>query len=164
MRWPDAPTCHGAEAGARWKAFTIQGTFAAGHGEPPTPDAMKWFRQCTWCGSLHPEDLIIAIERGAVLSSADWKYGWPHKFYLDRIWNPTPNVHVLRSARYKDDKISDVVWGPAGELHAKWYTTHVSDEGYDDDAWGRLTRVVSDKTGIAFVRGVEGVMWLKQPP
>ncbi len=39
------------------------------------------FRRCSYCGSVHPEDLVAEPEWHA--SWADQKYGWPHKFYVD---------------------------------------------------------------------------------
>jgi hypothetical protein len=41
------------------------------------------FRQCSYDGSIHPEDLYIGLTRkGWTLEGSDWKYGWPHKFYV----------------------------------------------------------------------------------
>lgn len=60
------------------------------HGNP--------WRTCVYCGSIHPADLLNMQEpsmmRSIDLGSgppldipnvewADWKYGWPHKLYLD---------------------------------------------------------------------------------
>ena len=39
------------------------------------------FRRCSYCGSVHPEDL--AAEPAWHAEWADRKYGWPHKFYAD---------------------------------------------------------------------------------
>lgn len=55
-------------------------------------------RSCSYCGSLHPEDLVYWLEhKGMQLSGADWKYGWAHKFYL--VGGPSQpikfyNVHL----------------------------------------------------------------------
>ena len=38
---------------------------------------------CDYCGSMTPQDAIrILKEEHSNGSGADWKYGWPHKFYL----------------------------------------------------------------------------------
>jgi hypothetical protein len=44
------------------------------------PSRGEHFRRCSYCGSMHPEDLVT-IARGRV-DWADRKYGWPHKFYV----------------------------------------------------------------------------------
>ncbi|HEY6925146.1 MAG TPA: hypothetical protein VI653_16845, partial [Steroidobacteraceae bacterium] len=43
-----------------------------------------------YCGSMHPQELAAAIRLGATVSWADWKYGWPHKVYVDKA----PNRYV----------------------------------------------------------------------
>lgn len=45
-------------------------------------------RSCGYCGSMHPADLAAAIRAGARVSWADWKYGWPHKAYVEGVPNP----------------------------------------------------------------------------
>jgi hypothetical protein len=45
-------------------------------------------RQCSYCGSVHPEDLLKLFETGAYLSGSDWKYGYPHKYYVEKVPNP----------------------------------------------------------------------------
>lgn len=52
------------------------------------------FRTCSYCGCMHPADLLAAIKAGATLGGSDWKYGWPHKFYVYSIPNPDPNAMV----------------------------------------------------------------------
>jgi hypothetical protein len=42
------------------------------------------FRRCSYCGSMHPEDFVAAAQAGAEVDrGVDWKYGWPHKVYVD---------------------------------------------------------------------------------
>ncbi len=39
---------------------------------------------CPYCGSLSVEDVIRLLKTpGTSYSCADWKYGWPHKFYIN---------------------------------------------------------------------------------
>lgn len=52
-------------------------------------------RGCSWCGSMHPADLAAAIRAGATGSWADFKYGWPHKWYVDGV--PNPHAGMLES-------------------------------------------------------------------
>lgn len=64
--------------------------------EPATRDdgyEGRPFRTCSYCGCIHPDDLIVALKAGAKLQGADLKYGWPHKFYVDSI--PSTNKGAL---------------------------------------------------------------------
>lgn len=74
----------------------------------------KLIRTCTYCGGIHPEDLIVLLDAGARLERTDWKYGWPHKFYV----------------------INDECdfWG-------KFYTTHMQDSCVTDEIRERVQRV-----------------------
>jgi hypothetical protein len=38
--------------------------------------------RCSYCGSISPTLLAKLIADGAIMSLADMKYGWPHKFYV----------------------------------------------------------------------------------
>jgi hypothetical protein len=53
------------------------------------------FRRCSWCGSVHPDDLAAETDWRA--SWADRKYGWPHKFYVD-ILNRDPEALFVVSS------------------------------------------------------------------
>lgn len=91
--WPERPICHDSD----WQAQRFGQTSWRPKGEKlhPSNDLPMAFRTCSYCGSIHPEDLIEAIKAGATLGGADWKYGWPHKFYVDKI--PNPNAGQPRS-------------------------------------------------------------------
>ena len=54
-------------------------------------------RRCSWCGSMHPADVAAAILAGARAHFADWKYGWPHKVYLDAVPNPHAGMPESRA-------------------------------------------------------------------
>jgi hypothetical protein len=42
------------------------------------------YKHCSYCGSCHPAELAAEIRNGNVrLSFADFKYGWPHKVYIE---------------------------------------------------------------------------------
>lgn len=163
MEWPLTPTCHGEPdpvfkyGGAEWSRKNDS--------EP---------RHCTYCGSIHPEDMydlftgkaVIneprfdpheAIEKvggnpedylkalhahqrevnamGPRLHGADWKYGWPHKFYIHGA-----------SAGY-----------------IKWYNQHLDDKGYDDEAWKALVDLLECHGGVKFFRNEKGQLAFKAP-
>lgn len=53
------------------------------------PDGnVKYIRQdeawvCGYCGSLSPKDALNRLKDPTCnASGSDWKYGWPHKFYI----------------------------------------------------------------------------------
>lgn len=90
------PTCvHSRDGQAR--LFEAAGHFAWSPPRAPEDDkswggmrtAREWWT-CGYCGSMHPQELAAAIRLGATVSWADWKYGWPHKVYVDKA----PNRYV----------------------------------------------------------------------
>lgn len=50
---------------------------------------------CDYCGSLHPREVVALLKAGASISFADWKYGWPHKAYLDNPWGKFYTRHLV---------------------------------------------------------------------
>lgn len=88
IAWPERPTCHDVDPHAQRFGPTLwrEPRPLGGEGIP----YRETFRTCSYCGSIHPEDLYrhLAGEPGAELHGADWKYGWPHKFYVQGIPNP----------------------------------------------------------------------------
>lgn len=110
MIFPERPTCHDNDLSPVFK--TMAPEWRTREGGP--------HRRCSYCGSLHPEDLMKVLGEGARLGGADWKYGWPHKFYV---------YH--------------------GTEHLKWYNEHITDVGYDDEARGALLGVL-EASGIKF--------------
>ena len=134
------------------------------------------FRQCTYCGAIHPGDMLAFLKDGVVNSfhDADWKYGWPHKFYFD-VPNPfageprrcgsmikavgeVPDEHdrkqyidwVLVNGRWEGEMIM-----PAPDTTpAKFYATHLQD--VDDDLLDEIARHIFARTGITFKKDSEG--------
>lgn len=47
---------------------------------------------------MHPQDLLTALKAGATLGGSDWKYGWPHKFYVSNIPNPHQGAMVRKTS------------------------------------------------------------------
>lgn len=84
MKWPEAPTCH--KVAPVFRIAPIVWTPA---------DEGRAYRHCSYCGSIHPEDLLRLLAGGARLGGSDWKYGWPHKFYLSNPFGKWYNEHLL---------------------------------------------------------------------
>lgn len=109
--------------------------------------------QCTYCGSISPGDFVGACRAGYRMEVADWKYGWPHKVYVD--WpNPNPNEKRITSRTYGGpdaDPETGIVpgserWGTYPTLHLKFYTEHLAGwDGLEDAA-----DVIALRTGVRF--------------
>jgi hypothetical protein len=101
--WPARPTCHDSD-------YRVQAPFRFGAPEwrpavdsdaraAPGRESYRPFRVCSFCGSMHPEDLVAALKAGARLSGSDWKNGWPHKFYVHDIPHSHPDREVYKGGR-----------------------------------------------------------------
>jgi hypothetical protein len=123
------------------------------------------YRTCGYCGSIHPEDLVTFIAQGATLHGSDWKYGWPHKFYVEGIPNPIAGKMIPEFTYYgalytplpPNAERDDVGWRaktaeyPAPPTQAaKWYNLHLLDQGYDTAALTALIDTLYRMTGILF--------------
>lgn len=151
MNFPKRPTCHDDNYQAKRFGSVIW----------CNPYREILWRTCSYCGSIHPEDLIKEIKRGAKLSGADWKYGWPHKLYLSTP-NPEPNTdYIISSANFKPEAGGEyfkeeiegstrwVQYGKQLSLHGKWYNEHITDE-MDEEARQLLVKVIKEEAGIEF--------------
>lgn len=168
LTWPDRPTCHDHDPTAQ--RFDPPHWHPAGVRFHPDNDHIPAFRTCSYCGSIHPEDLVKAIEAGAKLGGSDWKYGWPHKFYVEGIPNTnagnlvTVSSHSLAGGNEPSDEqraaagwtweLKDGRWHgvckrPDGKTtHGKWYNTHLHDLG--PAAFERLSSLLAAQTNIMF--------------
>jgi hypothetical protein len=84
MQWPSVPTCHGEQSSV----------FKFGVAEWAPADGGRNYRHCSYCGCVHPEDLLRLVAEGAKLGGSDWKYGWPHKFYVNNPHGKWYNEHL----------------------------------------------------------------------
>jgi hypothetical protein len=106
---PAADLVHGAgwNSAARWGGWSWN--------EPRRGDH---FRTCSFCGSIHPEDLAAELGSGVTVDWADWKYGWPHKLYANGIRPRDPGMlHVFsRATRSRPDRGAASDWIADGDL------------------------------------------------
>lgn len=126
---------------------------------PPEGDEpySREYRTCSWCGSLNPEDLLKILDAGGKLEACDWKYGWPHKFYVKY-----PNAKAGQECcigRGSDGPIMD--YAPANN-HGKWYNAHLID--VEGELFDKLTEHIHKQTGVRFERDEAGVKWSAIPP
>jgi len=191
MQFPERPTCHqsdvqsiaflGRERPKEWPvdmpdyrdangflwhtAGVRQHTYEQVDGEW-RETGEKWeaepFRTCGYCGSIHPEDLLRFLDAGAQLGGADWKYGWPHKFYVENIPNPQPERLYVISTTSQGSRVLDVKYGTRQTLHAKWYNNHITDDGFDDEARAKLLAALERHADIVF-EIVDGKLHYRAP-
>jgi hypothetical protein len=167
MNWPEKPTCHaGHEAEWRKRDGVLSTSFrhiVSWLQKDPQPYSYP-FRTCSYCGSIHPEDLFGFLQQGAELFGADWKYGWPHKFYVERIPNPLAGKTVQIGARsYPGSTKTEAIMGKAPPFTpAKWYNRHLLDQGYSEDALAALLSALG-KSGITFAVNENGRISYRAP-
>lgn len=112
----------------------------------PTP-------RCSYCGSLAIDDAIKAFQTpGVHWSGSDWKYGWPHKFYLDIPCEPR------RKCTSKGLGDNDLGYSEVHLEHCKFYTEHLIDASPEQLAeWNRVVKPI---TGIGFeIENGERLKW-----
>lgn len=56
------------------------------------------FRRCSYCGSIHPDDLVAEPSWRA--DWADRKYGYPHKFYVEIVNRDPERLYVIGSTNH----------------------------------------------------------------
>ena len=76
---------------------------------PQTWSQREGLLACSFCGSMHPSEVVAALKAGATISFADQKYGWQHKIYLDNIANPNAGERkeYCSTSRSLDNPMSD---------------------------------------------------------
>lgn len=152
MQWPERPTCHDED----WQAQRLRhrSEWRRRPADERQPQGEP-FRVCSYCGSIHPEDLLAALDAGAELHGSDWKYGWPHKFYIENI--PNPNRDAVAEIGMKSypgpdgEPVHESIMGPQGNFNSKWYNVHLTDQGYDEESRAALMKRLSEASGIEWV-------------
>ena len=110
----------------------------------PAADRCCW-QSCSYCGSMHPDFVLEALKDGAKLHGADWKYGWPHKFYII-VPNPQPDKIFDLGSKWEGGQKVETYKGPLAVFQGKWYNEHLLDEGVPS----KLFKLLEEKSGIHF--------------
>ena len=153
MNWPERPACHDKDISPVFKfGAPTWRDLETGRADGSSP---RPFRSCSYCGSIHPEDLMAALDKGARMGGSDWKYGWPHKFYVYDIPNPNEGKLVQMGSiscggdfktgeprqPTEDERKRYTGWEQDGRgfwsgkliepdkatTHGKWYNVHLLD-------------------------------------
>lgn len=157
MQPKDIVTCHRYD----WASTTTNTYWHAAreHSDDRGPYAYP-FRTCSFCGSVHPGDALNFLKHGARAHDADWKYGWPHKFYLDGVLNPIfgKTVAIGRSFGPGDPPDGKPMMGQAPmHVPCKFYSAHLVE--MPDDQFAEMARILYTHTGIQFYIGEVGLAY-----
>jgi hypothetical protein len=147
------------------------------------PRHHEHFRRCSYCGCVHPDDL--AAEPVWRAEWADWKYGWPHKFYVhmpnrepDRLfytgsvsrWSeeyrargyiPTEELtdeqRAILRGDISHDPEPDQGWmlGTRDNHFGKFYTAHLADPAISDET----KDVIQRRSGLRLTFAGGRVFW-----
>lgn len=150
MKFPNAPTCHPNYG----KTFEWRNPMPVTRG--PGTHMSHHVQTCSYCGSIHPEALLKLLAGGARLEEADRKYGFVHKFYVHAS-NPDAGKQVQIGTKNVGSSYEELEYGPAGDLWGKFYTVHLNDEGYDDEAKAALFAALTKHSCYEWGQDEKGV-------
>lgn len=145
------------------------------------------WRTCGYCGSIHPDDLAAMIvtqglapaltdadysraltgegplhrARGVYLTEADWKYGWPHKLYVDGLPSAMAGQRIEVGGTYRGGKKLETHYGVQGETTgAKFYTKHLGDASDFEALAAAIHEAIPNQT---WTRDERGIKWRGHP-
>lgn len=155
------PTWHAPEPQGRPTMMSVDNKWIVdpAAGGAPGPYGSP-YRTCSYDGSIHPEDLYNWLLKGATAGGSDWKYGWPHKFYIDNIPNPLAGKRVCDGGTYGGpDNKHELHFSLGPEYtQAKFYNVHL-DDIKDVEAFKLLTELLHKHTGVLFSRNAGALMY-----
>ena len=112
--------------------------------------------RCMYCGSLRVEDAIRYLKQpGTRFSGADWKYGWPHKFYLEPV-NPEADKEVEVGGSYENGVYTPTM-GKRPHLYFKFYNSHLKEA--TDEQLKEFSELSTRSFGIAWGRDEKGIFY-----
>lgn len=112
---------------------------------------------CSWCGSVNPAALVAAIQAGCHIHLADQKYGWPHKWYIDKLpcrehyraegGFPVPAEVIEKDASGQATYyVHKTYVRRHNTMHAKFYTRHIIDA--TDEEFAIIDQYMQSKMGL----------------
>ncbi len=133
--------------------------------EKPNEPYVDGMKHCGFCGSLDPVELAEAIANGkATMHGTDWKYGYPHKFYVD-----VPNLVAGQIVRLggtsrtneKGERVDEPFMEPAPETcRCKFYVNHLA--LLDDETFEKVAPIINAECGVTFYK-VDGKLRYDAP-
>src|ERR1022692_2598795 len=82
--------------------------------------------RCKYCGSMSPREAIRLMRTpGTEFSGADFKYGWPHKFYFGTLKFYNNHLEELTADEFREfaelsKAVFGVVWSKTDEGKIGW--------------------------------------------
>jgi hypothetical protein len=119
-------------------------------------------RCCSYCGSLHPLDLLDALKAGANLDPADWKYGWPHKFYVNGVPNELAGQTVEIGGTYDAKGFTPMMGEAPPHAYLKFHSEHLAD--LPEDKLAELSAAIEAQTGTRFTMEGGELHYRGRPP
>lgn len=166
MVWPAVPTCHDSDAVAQEYARVRPESVMWRPAHAPLGvdvDRGQPLKTCWFCGSISCEDLYEAMTTGGVRAPgwADWKYGWPHKLYLE-VRNPFAGRPMIDTCTYREgEKVLGAPRSAPEFEHVKFYSAHVLDL-VDDETRTEFADRLFELAGILLSRTPEGsIRWAR---
>jgi hypothetical protein len=94
--------------------------------EDPRPEHGVPYRTCSFCGSMHPEDLLqLASDQKIRIRPAKQMYGFPHKFFILGIKNPMAGKRIRIGTKFLNETKFPIYSTSPKTNWAKIYTSHV---------------------------------------
>lgn len=114
------------------------------------------YETCSYCGSFTIADTIKFFQTpGVEYSGADWKYGWPHKFYINRI--PCEPYSRVVSSTWQNGKQTDIKRETSNHRWGKFYSEHMIDATPEQlEQWNTI---VTPKLGVSFSIKDDKLYW-----
>lgn len=123
------------------------------------------FDSCGYCGSMNPVELAELIETGkAIIGGSDWKYGFPHKFYV-KVINPEPDklFEISYEGNYDEDGNyckRNIQYAKREYIHLKFRSNHLA--LLDNETFDKVAPVISKACGIEWYKK-DGEIYYKAP-
>ena len=128
--------------------------------EPPERIVTRPYVECSYCGSITVARFLAALQvAGTRYSGSDWKYGWPHKFYVEVPCEPyrayvTGNYYTNGDGK----RVANIVHDERRMEHNKFYCTHLLDA--TDAEFALWLKIATPLLGVHFWRDSTGrVQW-----
>jgi hypothetical protein len=147
--------------------FRIRGTRTSPEGryvdtEPPEVVVADVRPTCEYCGSITVADFLAALQTpGTHYSGSDWKYGYPHKFYIEIPCEPYRTTSCTRSETIDGQRVHTVEWAERTTRNHKFYTEHLLDA--TDDELAEWERIAAPLLGVRFFKNADGALMYLAP-
>lgn len=162
MSEPRLTKAHGGDAyAARWGAaqYEMSGVQEIVDTNGTAVVQPDLWPTCSYCGSITPEDFLrFCAMPGMRYSGSDWKYGFPHKFYLTVPCEPYERTV---NSTHQGGKVLEVKRAVVMTRYAKFYTLHFADA--TDEQLAQYREIGQPLFGIEFGRNEQGKLYYKAP-